>query len=465
MNFTPSLRTVGIAPSQPRLPGADALSVLLLCDYRPEGARMVSDHIEALARYSSHHMTVVSNIGDLPRFLELGRFDVVVVHYSVFIASDGYMSPLARERLRAYDGVKAMFIHDEYRTVDRTIEAMRLIGIDVVFTCVPLAEIEKVYDPRKLANTRFVNVLTGYVPERLATPRLHPAYRDRPIDVGYRGRAYPAWHGSLGRERVAIASRFAADAQRLGLKVDISVREEDRLYGPAWDAFLAASKATLGTESGCSIVDFTGEIEAQVEAHVRRAPDTDYETLRLTYFADVEDQIDLRQISPRCFEAIAARSMLILYEGEYSGVLRPWRHFVPLAKDHGNMTEVVAVLTDFERAETIIDQAHCEVLLNPSYSERAAVARFDREIADMVMARPRRARATPYAAGELERAIHARRAVRSVAGAGRFAAASPVGLRATRRKRPAGRHSRRPPWGTARPARRSRGRRTAPSPR
>src|SRR6266705_2130186 len=216
-----------VAASFDRQDGAgDARSVLLLCDYRPEGARMVSGHIEAFARYSRHRVTVVSNLGDLPRALDLSRFDAVVIHYSIFAADDGFLPPLARERLRAFDGVKAMFIHDEYRVVNRTVEAMRLIGADLVFTCVPAAEIAKDYAPIHLPRSRFVNVLTGYVPERLLNRTVAP-YRQRPIDVGYRGRAYPAWHGAVGRERVAIAERFAADARNFALKVDISVRGAD----------------------------------------------------------------------------------------------------------------------------------------------------------------------------------------------------------------------------------------------
>lgn len=348
---------------------------------------MVSDHIKSFARHSGHRITAVSHLGVLPEAFDFSQFDAVVTHYSLFLASDGYISPRSRERLRAFDGVKAMFIHDEYRSVERTIEAMHMVGMDLVFTCVPPEEIVKVYSPLRLPRTRFVNVLTGYVPQRLLH-RTVPSYRERPIDVGYRGRVYPAWHGACGLERVTIAERFAADASYYDLATDISVREADRLYGPPWDDFLARSKATLGTESGCSIIDFTGEIEARVLAHCEREPDAGYEVLRDLYFADLEDTINLRQISARCFEAIAARSLLILYEGQYSGILQPWRHFVPLAKDHRNMKEVVAVLRDPRWAETIIERVYQEILLNPKYSECTLIRRFDYELAATKAAKP-----------------------------------------------------------------------------
>ncbi|WP_204348808.1 hypothetical protein, partial [Klebsiella pneumoniae] len=48
-----------------------------------------------------------------------------------------------------------------------------------------------------------------------------------------------------------------------------------------------------------------------------------YEELRKRFFADFENAIDLNQLSPRVFEAAALQTLLIMYEGQYSGVLKP----------------------------------------------------------------------------------------------------------------------------------------------
>ena len=71
---------------------------------------------------------------------------------------------------------------------------------------------------------------------------------------------------------------------------------------------------------------------------------------------------------------------MILYEGYYSGRLVPWRHYVPLKKDHSNMAEVVGVLRDVERAQTIVDTAFKEVALNPDNTFAAMVRQVDRSI-------------------------------------------------------------------------------------
>jgi hypothetical protein len=187
----------------------------------------------------------------------------------------------------------------------------------------------------------------------------------------------PAWLGELGQEKVRIGLRFAADAQRYGLACDVSYREEDRLYGDSWVDFLCQCKSVLGVESGASVFDFSGEIQRQVETHLAREPHTPFETLRDLYFKDEEGRISLAQISPRCFEAAAVRTLMILYEGEYSGLLVPWHHYVPLKKDHSNMDEVVAALRDPARAREITDNAYREVACAEANTFRAFVRKVD----------------------------------------------------------------------------------------
>jgi len=352
------------------------LEVLLLCDYRPEGAATVCAHINALSHYSRHNVHVLSIFGELPVTIELQRFDVLIVHYSLVIAMDAYVSRLARQRIRQFKGLKAIFIQDEYRWVNDTIEAMRYLGIDMLFTCVPEAEIEKVYPASKLPKVAKVNVLTGYVPDLLAQIEPIP-YASRPLDVGYRARRISAWFGDLGQEKWQIAARFVEDAKRFGLKVDLSYNEADRLYGSAWTNFIRSCRAVLGIESGANVFDFTGELQKIVEAYEKEHPEASYEEIRDKFLIGLDHKIRMNQISPRCFEAAALRTLMILYEGEYSGILKPWQHYVPLKKDHSNVAEVIAALREESTWRRITDAAYHEVASNPAYSYQAFVNRVD----------------------------------------------------------------------------------------
>ncbi len=361
-------------------------------DYRC--ASTIVDHISSFKKYSKSNIYLLNNLGDLPTELDLDRFDALVIHYSLVACHDYYISPSARARIGAFPGLKAAFIQDEYRFVDATIAALRMLGIHVLFTCVPETELDKVYPETKLRGVRSVPVLTGYVPEGLLDQPL-PPFAERPVDVGYRGRNVPAWLGALGQEKRQIGERFLRDAKRYGLRCDIAWNEEDRIYGNAWIHFLSNCKATLGVESGASVFDFAGDIERQVEAHLEHNPSVSFETLQTRYFKGREGAIRMNQISPRCFEATCLKTLMILYEGEYSGVLAPWRHYVPLKKDHSNMDEVVAVLRDPARAEAIIGRAYVEVACNPDYSYKACVQLFD-AVLDEEWGRTRPASAPAY---------------------------------------------------------------------
>jgi len=365
------------------------LNILLLCDYQPYHAATMVDHVNALYYYSRHNVFVLPLLqfrGEIPGQLDLERFDCVIVHYSLTLVIDAYISPRSKDRLARFGGLKAIFIQDEYRFVDRTVQALRDIGFQLLFTCVPEAEFEKVYPASKLPQLQRINVLTGYVPFWLTILPTRPL-RERPIHIGYRGRRYPQWHGRLGEEKWKIAKQVKADARRHRLRTDISVREKDRLYGARWPEFLMRCKSVLGVESGASIFDFANQIGPRTETYagLLRVRDKDRVTVeeaRELFFGNREDQINLRQISPRCFEVVAVRSLLVLYEGEYSGVLKPWVHYLPLRKDHSNFSEVAETLRDDKTIAKIVSQAFADVACSDAYSYKTFVARFDAVLAD-----------------------------------------------------------------------------------
>ncbi|HEU4683999.1 MAG TPA: glycosyltransferase [Nitrospira sp.] len=361
----------------------------------------MSDHINALERYSRNRYLRLrlfpGRQNDIPDRLDLSRFDALVLHYTLVACYDSYVSPGLRARIRAFNGLKAMFIQDEYQFVDATVDAIRSMEIDLLFTCVPEESIEKVYPRHKLPDCRKINVLTGYVTADLVERKV-PAFADRPIDVGYRGRTVPAWLGELGQEKWRIGARFAEEARAYGIVCDIGYREEDRLYGDAWIGFLTSCKASLGVESGSSVFDFTGDIKRQVEEHLSRYPNATYEELRDRYFKDLEGRIALNQISPRAFECAALRTLMILYEGDYSGILEPWRHYIPLKKDHSNMAEVVASLRNSALCEAIVRNAYQEVAQNEEYGFRRFVQRVDHAMADLFTPSMRKRGAAPTSA-------------------------------------------------------------------
>ena len=169
--------------------------------------------------------------------------------------------------------------------------------------------------------------------------------------------------------------------------MDISYKESRRLYGLDWINFLSNSRAVLGVESGCSVFDFSGKISASSEVYtdlLGGQKKVKYEEVRSKFFETEEDLIDLSQISPRIFEAVATKTLLVLYEGAYSGVIEPWVHYIPVKKDHSNLDEVARIIKDRKRSAEIISRAYADVMLAEQYSYEKFIRDFDKLVSEKI---------------------------------------------------------------------------------
>ncbi|HBN21779.1 MAG TPA: hypothetical protein DD412_00885 [Holosporales bacterium] len=357
------------------------MKIAILC-VKEKTAATVFDHLDSFKLFSKNEIKHIDVLKDIINRDILNGFDLIVIHYSVCLFNDDICFPWLRILLRDFTGKKVCFIQDEYRRVDEIVENLIYIKADLLFTCVPESEIEKVYPSCKLPILKKINVLTGYVPKDLLQLPDVP-YESRQLDVVYRARKVPTWLGRLGQEKWEVADKFSNDAKKDDLKTDISYHEKDRIYGDDWITFLQNSKATLGCESGASIFDFSGEIQQNVESYEAQHPDAPFSKVQELFFADLENKIKLNQISPRCFEAASLKTLMILYEGDYSGILIPWRHYIPLKKDHSNMEEIVETLSCKKSWQKVVGFAYEEVALNPVYSFEHFISTFDQEVKEI----------------------------------------------------------------------------------
>jgi hypothetical protein len=95
------------------------------------------------------------------------------------------------------------------------------------------------------------------------------------------------------------------------------------------------------------------------------------------YLTERDGWIRMNQISPRMFEAIALKTALVLFEGKYSGVLRPGEHYIPLKKDFSNVEDVLRQLDDVSGLEEITERAYNDIVRSGRYSYRTFVASVD----------------------------------------------------------------------------------------
>ena len=130
--------------------------VLLIYELPDNAAGTTCDHVEAFSKYSQHDIYLLpagqETIGELPKTLDLSRFDIVIIHYSIVISHDNHLSPRSRRLLREFDGLKAVFVQDDYRWINETVNALDYMKVDVLFPITEPSIMDQVYDPKRLPN-------------------------------------------------------------------------------------------------------------------------------------------------------------------------------------------------------------------------------------------------------------------------------------------------------------------------
>ena len=355
------------------------LNILLYCN-RPaesENAGTVIDHIDAFAKYSRHNVTLWSSMKELPCGATLGKFDCIVIHYTLSLLYETYIPAESLEKIREFAGLKILFIQDEYRRVDFVCDKIKYARIDLVFTCAPSGVASQIYASLE-GKVALSTTLTGYVPEQLSGVKTKPL-TERSIDVGYRARKCPFFLGRKSHDKFLIGKLFLEKTKGLGLRHDVSSKEKDRIYGKKWIDFLSNCKTTLGTESGASIIDFTGKIEYELNRWQAFHPFGSFEDIP-PHLLEEDGKIDLQVISPRCFEAASLGTVMILYPGDYSGILKPGVHYLLLEKDFSNIDEVTRAIKDTDFLERIANNARSELIESRKYSFESFIIGFDESL-------------------------------------------------------------------------------------
>jgi len=343
------------------------MRILLFCN-RPketDDASTILEHIDAFKKHSRHEIHLWSSLTGLPDQRILNEFDCLIVHYSISFLTDRYISRTTLERIRAFSGLKVAFLQDEYRRVNFMCLNLKYAGIHLLYSCAPLEVAQKMYAPL-LPSVEIRTTLTGYVCERWEKTKIKE-FSNREIDVGYRARKCPFFLGKKGYDKYLIGEEFLKNAQGLGLKIDISSKEKDRLYGSEWIEFLQNCRATLGTDSGSSIIDFNGEAEYRLSLYQALHPFAKFAHVPPQYL-ELDGKLEIQVISPRCFEAAALGTALILFPGNYSGILRPFDHYLPLEKDFSNLREVLDILNSENQAKEMIARARKDLIDSKKYS-------------------------------------------------------------------------------------------------
>lgn len=140
------------------------MRILMLYDKWQTYTQTVFEHLNAFQKYSKHDWRYL-NIAQLEQEKDrLKNFHAIFIHYSVRLPL-GQITEEFSQMLIEFDGLKGLFIQDEYDNFEKTKFWIKKINFNVVFTVTPDKSISIVYPKEEFPNQRFINNLTGYAPE------------------------------------------------------------------------------------------------------------------------------------------------------------------------------------------------------------------------------------------------------------------------------------------------------------
>jgi hypothetical protein len=334
------------------------------------------DSLYSLRRFTRHRVAYLNIAARrMPGLVARQPWDLIVFHTLFFsrkfdreqqLALFDRVMPLAANTAR-----KVLTPQDEFVNSDIVCDFARRIGAHMICSVQPPAAWPAVYGALDGSGIRLRGILTGYLDrDRVAACArfLTPEHR-RPIDVGYRtiGKPVP-WFGRHGFLKQTIAQAFTPALAAAGLRHDISTEDRDALASSAWYDFLGRCRYTLGVEGGTSILDQDGSIRRRSDAFQREHPDAAFEQIEAAAFPGVDGSFAGFAVSPRHLEACMTGTCQILTEGEYSGVLQPNVHYIPVTKDLSNVDAVVRQLGDEALRRRIVDNAYRDIVLSGRYS-------------------------------------------------------------------------------------------------
>ncbi|MFP6899964.1 MAG: hypothetical protein VCA36_03410, partial [Opitutales bacterium] len=320
-----------------------------------------------------------------PDYLKEVRFHAIVLD-TTFMGERCFDPALLRRRKRDYAFVKdsgavlLAFPQDDYDCHEITDQWMCEWGVDLLFPVIP-DRWDLLY-PRYHKQGEIRLWYTGFVDDALLDYPATP-FSERPIDIGYRAKKLFPIRGRVGETKWRIGRDVKIKAARKDLRISIELFHDATgfLKGDAWLDFINDCKFTLGSNSGSSLLDPVGDIARSIRRYLAKRPSASFEEVEEHCFESLDGlQGDFTAVSPRVLEASLLRSAQILVVGDYSGLIRPWEHYLPIKPDASDFESVYEAMSDIGEIERMIERCHEAVAdcQNLRYSSKA------REILDLV---------------------------------------------------------------------------------
>lgn len=204
------------------------------------------------------------------------------------------------------------------------------------------------------------------LPHALNLKKYHPKNNllSRTIDIGNRFYLYPDYIGDNFRD---LSIQFVEKLKNR-FNIDISSNPSDRFSGPKWAEFLNKCKYTVSTEAGCSFLERDDKTRKLIN-YYSLSGQKDKISM---YFKNYKklNNLNGKLISGRHFDAIGTKTCQILFEGNYSNILKRNIHYIELKNDLSNAEEVIETMSLDKKRLSIVEEAYEYIVKNHLYEFR-----------------------------------------------------------------------------------------------
>jgi len=294
------------------------------------------------------------------------RYDLIVLHPSIVWRVDSKWWTLLSHALRRRQCPKVIFFLNEYRFLRRQLNAAIAIRATIAASQFPQDVAEKLY-----ASADFHGQVLS-MPNAVDTDVFHADtdWDSRTIDVGFRGDAYPTYLGH--DERAEITSYFQSHQDRLGLRTDIAVGNQSRFSDKDWNNFMNRCKAIIGHEAGGHFIDLDDTFRNFFTHTHATAPEPVFkQLLNGIHSSGIHPYVLSGRIAaPRHLEALATRTIQILFPGRYNDLIQPEEHYIPLQTDFSNIGEVMEKFRDKKYCDAMLRRGEQHVQNTQQYRHR-----------------------------------------------------------------------------------------------
>lgn len=345
----------------------DKLNILVLHSLgNPDSAPFfLKQHVFSLKTDQPEHNYIYHDtLFSLPNYVRDISFDAIILDVT-FLCARWSPSEAFRQLRESYsfvkdcNAVKIAFPQDEYDCNEVLDDWMCDWNVDVVYSVIS-SNWEFLY-PNYHKQGLIKLGYTGYINETLINMERRP-FEQRSIDIGYRARKLLPYFGCIGEVKWTIGRDVEIACINKSMELDIKLGEAGYLSGNQWLDFINNTKFTLGSNSGSSLLDPRGQIQYKVKKYLADYPDAKFKEVEESCFKGLDRHYSFTAISPRVMEAALLDSCQILVEGEYSGIIKPWEHYIPIKDDASDFDDVYMAMHDKTLVKQLVMNCRTAIL-------------------------------------------------------------------------------------------------------